>query len=176
MPPIRKGDGTPVAPKGISQVRTGDGRILFDGPAIPDSVVTRPEDDDTVDRSGESGLEIETKAEWPSIGARISSNTSGVTDAYLREDDGSLIDNVDISDLSSGDAFTFDDVDLNPDTKYRITVDADGDGFTNGFRSGETDYPYESDDVHITARLFEGGEPEDQGVIAVNDIGNVGFD
>ena len=36
MPPIRKGDGTPVAPKGISQVRTGDGRILFDGVAIPD--------------------------------------------------------------------------------------------------------------------------------------------
>jgi len=39
MPPIRKGDGTAVAPKGISQVRTGDGRILFDGPALPDSVV-----------------------------------------------------------------------------------------------------------------------------------------
>jgi len=39
MPPIRKGDGTPVAPKGISQIRTGDGRILFDGDAIPDSVV-----------------------------------------------------------------------------------------------------------------------------------------
>ena len=38
MPPIRKGDGTPVAPKGISQIRTGDGRILFDGPAMPDSV------------------------------------------------------------------------------------------------------------------------------------------
>ena len=38
MPPIRKGDGTPVAPKGISQVRTGDGRILFDGVDIPDSV------------------------------------------------------------------------------------------------------------------------------------------
>ena len=37
MPPIRKGDGTPVAPKGISQIRTGDGRILFDGVAIPDS-------------------------------------------------------------------------------------------------------------------------------------------
>jgi len=36
MPPIRKGDGTAVAPKGISQVRTGDGRILFDGVAIPD--------------------------------------------------------------------------------------------------------------------------------------------
>jgi len=37
MPPIRKGDGTAVAPKGVSQVRTGDGRIFFDGAAIPDS-------------------------------------------------------------------------------------------------------------------------------------------
>jgi len=45
MAPIRKGDGTGVAPKGISQVRTGDGRILFDGPAIPDSVLT-PESND----------------------------------------------------------------------------------------------------------------------------------
>jgi len=37
MPPIRKGDGTAVVPKGISQIRTGDGRILFDGDAIPDN-------------------------------------------------------------------------------------------------------------------------------------------
>ena len=44
MPPIRKGDGTPVAPKGISQVRTGDGRILFDGVAIPDSDIAQFED------------------------------------------------------------------------------------------------------------------------------------
>jgi len=37
MPPIRKGDGTRLVPDGISQVRTGDGRILFDRVAIPDS-------------------------------------------------------------------------------------------------------------------------------------------
>ena len=46
MPPIRKGDGTPVEPKGVSQIRTGDGRILFDGPALPDSVVDNFEDAD----------------------------------------------------------------------------------------------------------------------------------
>jgi len=49
MPPIRKGDGTPVAAKGISQIRTGDGRILFDGPAIPDSVVEDFERDEPLD-------------------------------------------------------------------------------------------------------------------------------
>jgi len=47
MPPIRKGDGTAVSPKGISQVRTGDGRILFDGPDI----VTQYQFEDDTDTS-----------------------------------------------------------------------------------------------------------------------------
>lgn len=46
MPPIRKGDGTGISPSGISQVRTGDGRILFDGPAIPDSAIAHWKLDD----------------------------------------------------------------------------------------------------------------------------------
>lgn len=33
-PPIRRGDGTGVEPNGFAEVRTGDGRVLFD--AIPD--------------------------------------------------------------------------------------------------------------------------------------------
>lgn len=40
MVPIRKGDGTTVVPDGIGQVRTGDGRVLFERverDAIPDS-------------------------------------------------------------------------------------------------------------------------------------------
>jgi len=53
MPPIRKGDGTAVTPKGISQVRTGDGRIFFDGPAIPDGLVDNFEQSDEVDGSTE---------------------------------------------------------------------------------------------------------------------------
>jgi len=39
MAPIRKGDGTAVFPNGIQEVRTGDGRILSTGGAIPDSAV-----------------------------------------------------------------------------------------------------------------------------------------
>ena len=53
MPPIRKGDGTPVEPKGVSQIRTGDGRILFDGPAISDSVLL-PESDDLTHFGGDT--------------------------------------------------------------------------------------------------------------------------
>ena len=36
-PPIRRGDGTPVAPQGIAQVRTGDGEVYFERNVIPDS-------------------------------------------------------------------------------------------------------------------------------------------
>ena len=35
MAPIRKGDGTPLEIPGVSEVRSGDGRVFFD--AIPDS-------------------------------------------------------------------------------------------------------------------------------------------
>ena len=39
MAPIRKGDGTPLEIPGVSEVRSGDGRVFFEGDAIPDSGV-----------------------------------------------------------------------------------------------------------------------------------------
>jgi hypothetical protein len=39
MAPIRQGDGTTVTPKGISEVRKGDGTVIYN--AIPDSVVVQ---------------------------------------------------------------------------------------------------------------------------------------
>ena len=174
MAPIRKGDGTPLEIPGVSEVRSGDGRVFFDGVAIPDSVVSRPEDDDTTDQTEECGLVITAKSDWSSIGARISNNTSGVTRAYLRDHTAeSLIDDVDISNLSSGDAFTFDDVNLESENDYSITVGAEGSSYDLGFRRGETDYPYTSDDVDIVGAV---GTDEDPVVQGVNDIGNVGFD
>ena len=38
MAPIRKGDGTALEIPGVSEVRSGDGRVFFEGDAIPDSV------------------------------------------------------------------------------------------------------------------------------------------
>ena len=153
-----------------------DGAEIDVGSDIPDSVVSRPEDDDSGTSTGETGLVIETKSEWPSIGARISNNTTGATTAYLRANDSTLIDSVDISGLSSGDAFTFDGVGLDADTTFRITLDADGAEYTHGVKAGETDYPYTSPDVDITGRILDGGEPDEFAVVAVNDIGNTGFD
>ena len=39
MAPIRKGDGTPLDIPGVSEVRSGDGRVFFEADAIPDSAV-----------------------------------------------------------------------------------------------------------------------------------------
>ena len=39
MAPIRKGDGTPLEIPGVSEVRSGDGRVFFEGDAIPDSAL-----------------------------------------------------------------------------------------------------------------------------------------
>lgn len=50
MTPIRQGDGTGVTPTGISEVRTGDGRVVFTpGSAIPDSGISRWEFEDDSD-------------------------------------------------------------------------------------------------------------------------------
>ena len=164
-----------MAPFGAS--RAGLMSVAADD--IPDSVVSRPEDDgDSNDFSGESGVVIETKSEWPSIGARISNNTVGATRAYLRDDGGAVISETDISSLVSGDTFTFDDVNLDANTTYQIVLDAEGSDFDHGNFS-DTIYPYESPDVDIIARIFNGEEPVfDDGapVVCVNDIGNTGFD
>jgi len=159
-----------------------DGVVLtFEtGAAIPDSVVSRPDDNSTTDRDGdrETGLVIKTKSEWRSIGARISNNTSGANRAYLRdESDESLIESVDISSLSAGDSFTFDGVNLSSNQEYFITVDGDGSDYTLGFLAGDdTNFPYESDDVDIVDAIRGPDFERDNAAQAVNDIGNTGFE
>ena len=142
---------------------------------IPDSVVSRPDDNADSTTSTAHGLEIETKTEWASIGAEISNLTSGVTRAHLQDDTGNDIDTVDISGLTSGEAFTFDNVSLNSNNKYRIVLDANGSDFTLGRNTDADDYPYTSDDIDITARVV-GNTVEGGAAVAVNNIGNTGFD
>ena len=148
-------------------------------PEIPDSVVSRPDDDSTAPgRDDVQGMEIELKSDWPSIGGRISNNSSGADTARLYDSDTrSQIDSVDISGLSSGDAFTFDDVNLESGKKYIIFLD--GANWTLGFRDNESNYPYTSDDVDITGNVSESTNASvytDDVVQAIDDIGNTGFD
>jgi len=157
-------DGTDV------QEITVDGDTVFS--AIPDSVVSREPDDLSFSFANEAGLKIETKSQWPSIGARISQNTTGATRAYLWDSSKSVIDSVDISSLSPGNAFTFDNVNLQPNVEFYIVLDAEGNSFNLGFANvNPGNYPYTSTDVDIIGRdVNDGREPR-----GVNDIGNVGF-
>ena len=92
MPPIRKGDGTPVTAKGISQIRTGDGRILFDGVAIPDSVVDNFEDEDADPPGIYNGLSLSDvySGDLASF-SRISGGITGNTVLANEADAGDLI-------------------------------------------------------------------------------------
>jgi len=175
MAPINLPDGTEVSeivlPDGstASEVLAPDGSRVFGG--IPDSVVSRPTDGSTFSSSEEDGLEFEAKADWPSIGVTISANSSGFTRAYLRDSSNNLIQDVDISSLSAGDTFTFDDVNIQDGDIFRITIDAEGSSYTVGFVD-ESNYPYTSTDLDIIAN--QDGQTEQQ-PRCINDIGNVGF-
>ena len=119
MPPIRKGDGTPLVPKGISQVRTGDGRILFDGVAIPDSAVLQFDGtDDYVDfdRISISGEYTVTVWAWADS---YSSNLQSM----IGDDDRQVQFSVDEDDqygyrFGDGDDFYREEVDLKPSGEW----------------------------------------------------------
>ena len=155
-----------MAPFGAS--RAGLMSVAADD--IPDSVASRPDDDQTRNVSSEQGLTIEIKDDWPSIGVEISELCEDFTKAYLREMDGTLIEDIDIAGLSSNESFTFDDVNLEDGNKYTITMDAEGSDYTVG-RLSSFDYPYTSDFVDIVADQTD-SDNEPRGFVKV---GNVGF-
>ena len=181
-PPIFTPDGTEVEevilPDGskASEVIAPDGTVVFED-AIPDSVVSRPDDTNDTTRDDKTGMVIETKTSWPSIGVEISNDTNNVTTAYLYEADSesdnpqvSLIDDVDVSSLSGGDAFAFDDVGLNTGEEFSILLDAGGSDYDAGV-AGASDYPFTTDDLDIIARSAEGTMDQDT-AFSVNNIGN----
>jgi len=155
----------------------GAWRSLIDGQgvvAIPNSVVSRPDDDGTGgSKTALHGLVVKFANSYGEFGARISNNTSGATRAVVTDSAGNIIDSVDISSLSAGDAFTFSG-DFSAETEYHVKVDAEGLAFTVGYNSSATSYPYTSQDVDIVARVT--GTTVDQNAThAINDVGNVGF-
>jgi len=178
-PPVNI-DGTDITGATIDgqevQEITVDGQVVFTAvPDIPDSIVSRTDDDSTVTgTTQEFGLEISLKTDYPSIGARISTNTSGATRAYLVDSNNSEIQTVDISSLSSNDAFTFDNVNLTSGNNFGIYLDAEGSTYDFGF-ADESNYPYTGTDIDIVGAYGKGDFSGGQQPRAVNDIGNVGF-
>ena len=177
MAPIRKGDGTPLEIPGVSEVRSGDGRVFFG--AIPDSVVSRTPDDEQSESETAFGMRFSTTETWVEIGFELSSNTDGPTRARLfNDEDDSLIGQKDISDLSGGDTFTIEpDEELVDGVDYSIMVDDEGSEYSYG-RFGDDDTPYESEDGVLTIENSVRAEDRSDTVIegAILKIGNVVFD
>lgn len=142
-------------------------------PAIPDEMVSRPSDDGTGDRSDDkTGSRIEIFTDYDAMAARLSANTSGATRAYLIDvsDNYTTIADTDISGLSAGDPFKFDNVDLVSGQKYDIVVDAEGGSWDAGFLSGSS-FPYTSSvEINIIDGVVNGSTGFEAQV--VNDVGN----
>lgn len=85
MTPIRKGDGTDITPKGIAEVRKGDGTVLYSaGSEIPDSGVARYEfEQDVTDSWGDNDGIDNTSAGYTTDSAvgDYAKNFDGVDDA-----------------------------------------------------------------------------------------------
>lgn len=149
---------------------------LFD--AIPDSVVSRTDDDGSEQATDPRGIQIETSQKWPEIGGTISANTSDVTTAYIhRSSDGLLMGQTDISGLVAGDSFSINlDNELQPDTTYNFELDAEGGEFTQG-TNDSPDTPYTSDDGNLT--ILSGGFDNTESTTdnrCLVTVGNVGIE
>ena len=103
-----------------------------------------------------SGVRIQATTDIAEFDCRLSAETSGVTEAYLTDDSGDVIDQQSITNLGSGESFSFD-TGLVADEVYWVVCDADGDSYVRG-RAG-TDYPIESESLIATHGIY-GGDME----------------
>jgi len=181
MIPARKGDGTGLSFNGASEVRKGDGTVLWSSePAIPDSVVSRPDDNNSFNNASDFGLLFYTAVEWPDIGGRLSANISGATRAYVyRVSDGQLMGDADISTLSAGDAFTVGlDSSLSAGSEFTFVVDAEGSTFDQGVYNQSISLPYTSSDGNLEIRDNAEGVSaygQNDNLLNIVEIGDVGF-
>jgi len=151
----------------VTQI-TIDGQDVLS--TIPDSITSRTADDSSGSRTVRAGVGFVPITQWPDIGARISSMSSGVTKAYLINSNNNVIESTNVNG-TSGETFKFTDVNLQPNNKYAIAVDAGGGTWTRGF-TDDAGYPYPGPDLDITEGYIDGFDGPSQQPRAVNDIGN----
>jgi len=151
--------------------------IFESGVIIPDSVTSRPNDDNTASETGSIGPTFVTASDFGKIAARISENTSGVTRARLYDySSGSYVKTVDISGLSAGDTFSIA-YDYQSGVDYAFELDDSGGTYTIGYLTNGNNYPYTGTDLDIVSRSNDGTQNDTQGdslaqIGNVNDIGN----
>jgi len=144
--------------------------------AIPDSVVTRPDDDRTFTNTKAFGVRISVSQEWPDIGAEISQNPSGFTRAYVYDvSDGTLMGDVDISALTAGNTFTVGlDSPLQSGNSYNFVVDAEGGSFTQGSKRN-ANFPFTGGEGNLEivngAKGATGPSGDAVNLLRVGDVG-----
>jgi len=141
--------------------------------AIPDGVLSRPEDDSSSDTEPSRGIVIIPKNDFDKIGSELSSLNSGASRVriYDYDDEDDYIHTVDVSDISGGDAFVID-IPFKEGQAYGIETDNNGSEYTIGFASGANDWPYENDEFKIIAVSDEGEQNTDSSSQNINNIGN----
>lgn len=158
----------------LSVNEQGVGEISIFPPAIPDSVVSRIDDDGSTSNSGSFGPTINPNDEFERFGVRVSTNTTGFSRFRIYDySQKSYVHTKDISNLTSGDAFTVEFA-IDQGTDYGLEIDNNGSSYTVGFYSGSgsSDYPITSTDIDIVGRSSNGTKETDNDYIGINDIGN----
>lgn len=148
--------------------------------AIPASVVSRPQDDFTFSTSSSTilGIRIESTVEWPEIGCEISANTADATEAIIRRvSDSTVVDTTDITGVSAGETFIFDNAGLAADTQYDILLSADS-SWSSGYHrdaSDDGDVPTTSSDGQLTIVTGVNDGTAISDTHAIVTVGDVGF-
>lgn len=149
---------------------------IVDGGEIPDSVVSRPDDNNTINNSDNVGLAFSTSQQWPDFQAEISSNTSPASDETLviGDTNGTDVATKDISGAVAGDIITLSDVNLSANESYSIYIRS-----SNSRDFGDYDspsFPYNSSDGNLSITsgwsTAEGGAVSFS-VFAIKRIGNI---
>ena len=138
---------------------------------IPDSVTSRPDDDNDGTSTDSLGIVINPKSDFLAVGARISNNTEDPERARLYDySNDSYIATADLSDKNTGDTFKFE-VEIKEGQDYGIEVDADGDTYIIGTANDADDFPYTGDDINIVGES-DGGTKTTNRCVGVDDVGN----
>ena len=139
MAPIRKGDGTPLEIPGVSEVRSGDGRVFFEGDAIPDSDVylhddwgdNKLQDREDSGTTTHNGVEGVYRPEWDQVNSDDLPSASN--EELVVERDEYMITDVNIN-LNEAVTWEFNNVDVsNVDGRtFVITLFAEDDTVITG--------------------------------------------
>jgi hypothetical protein len=139
---------------------------------IPDSVVSRPDDNTSLSLSRPRGLVIEVKSDFNGVKCRISGNSSGFSRARIYDfSNDQYIETVDISDKNAGDIIELQ-AELIDGEEYGIELDNDGGSWTGGYNDLADNYPYSGDDLNIVGNADDGTKRTETQSMAINDIGN----